>query len=425
MKVLVVGSGGREHALAWTLIHDSRRPAVFCAPGNAGTADLATNLPLAAEDIPRLVDWARANRPDLTVVGPEAPLCAGLTDALQAEGLRVFGPCRAAAQLEGSKVFAKEILTAARVPTARAETFTDAAAALDYVRQTGVPIVIKAEGLAAGKGVTVCLTAAEAERAIREALVDRVFGDAGRRVLVEEFLDGEEASILALVDGARVVMLASAQDHKRVFDNDRGPNTGGMGAYSPAPVVSDRWWPVIEQQVFVPTLNELRRRGITYKGVLYAGLMMTAGGPKVLEYNCRFGDPETQVILPRLATDLIPALEACVDGTLRPELVAWKPEACVCVVMAAGGYPGPYEKGRPIAGLQDAAALDRTVVFHAGTKLQDGRVVTAGGRVLGVTALGPALGDAVANAYRAVARISFEGAIYRTDIAARALKRRT
>ena len=406
-------------------MHDSQRPTVFCAPGNAGTAELATNLSISVEDVAGLVQWARDNRPDLTVVGPEVPLCAGLSDALEAEGLSVFGPSRAASQIEGSKVFAKEVMTAAGVPTANASTFTDVQKAMAFLHSVGAPIVIKAEGLAAGKGVAVCKTIDEAERAIRESLVDQVFGEAGRRILIEEYMEGEEASILALVDGANIVMLASAQDHKRVFDGDTGPNTGGMGAYSPAPVVTDKWWPVIEQQVFTPTLAELRKRGISYKGVLYAGLMMTRKGPKVLEFNCRFGDPETQAILPRLATDLLPALTACVEGRLHSGLVQWKREACVCVVMAAGGYPGAYQKGKAVTGLDEAGKLADTVVFHAGTKTRDGRVVTAGGRVLGVTALGARLSDAVANAYRAVAKISFEGAIYRKDIAARALKRGT
>lgn len=421
-NVLVVGGGGREHALVWKLAHDRDPPALYCAPGNAGTAQLAVNLPISAEDIPGLVSWARANRPQLTVVGPEAPLCAGLADALAAEGLRVFGPCRAAAQIEGSKVFAKEVLTAAGVPTAQAQAFTEEGSALAFAERIGWPVVIKADGLAAGKGVTICADRAEARRAIHAALRERVFGEAGARILVEEYLDGEEASILALVDGARVVMLASAQDHKRAFDNDQGPNTGGMGAYSPAPVASDHWWPVIYSRIFVPTLAELNRRGITYRGVLYAGLMITATGPRVLEFNCRFGDPETQAILPRLATDLLPALDACVDGTLRPDLVRWQSEACVCVVLASEGYPGRYATGRPITGLEEAGRLDRTVVFHAGTRMEDGRVVTAGGRVLGVTALGATLREAVDNAYRAVERISFEGRMYRRDIAFRALK---
>jgi len=421
MKVLVVGGGGREHALIWKLTCDSARPDLFCMPGNAGTAALATNVPITAEAVDAIVDWAREHRPDLTVIGPEAPLCAGLTDALQALGLRVFGPNRAAAELEGSKTFAKTVMEAADVPTAAAAAFTDTDAALAYVERQGTPIVIKADGLAAGKGVAVCETFQQAEIAIRQSLDQGAFGKAGGRILIEECLVGEEASILALVDGEHILMLAASQDHKRALDGDQGPNTGGMGAYSPAPVVTDTHWPMIRERVFEPVLAELKRRGIVYKGVLYAGLMMTADGPKVLEFNCRFGDPETQVILPRIDGDLLPALEACVDGCLTPELVRWRDDACVCVVMAAGGYPGAYVKGEPIMGLAVAGAAADTVVFHAGTALQDGRVVTAGGRVLGVTALGPDLRAAVDRAYAAVDAISFADAAYRNDIAARAL----
>ena len=425
MKILIVGNGGREHALAWKLASDSSRPEICCAPGNAGTAALGRNVPIAAADVDALLAWASDARPDLTVVGPEAPLCAGLADRFRAAGLRVFGPSRAAAQLEGSKVFSKDVMTAAGVPTARAETFADAAAAVAGVRRLGAPVVVKADGLAAGKGVTVCATVEEAERAIDEALTRRAFGDAGRRVLVEECLTGEEASILALIDGERILPLASSQDHKRIFDGDRGPNTGGMGAYSPAPVVAPDLWPFLRREVFERTLNELRRRGIEYRGVLYAGIMVTRDGPKVLEFNVRFGDPETQAVLARVDGDLLPALEACVDGRLRDDLLRWTDRPSVCVVMAAAGYPGAYAKGRPIDGLDAAGAMPDTVVFHAGTRPDGGRVVTDGGRVLGVTALGTDLPGAVAAAYRAVSAIRFEGAQYRRDIAARALGRET
>ncbi|HPF99136.1 MAG TPA: phosphoribosylamine--glycine ligase [Kiritimatiellia bacterium] len=423
-KILVVGGGGREHALAWKLAHDSSRPEVFCAPGNAGTASVGTNLDIAATDIPKLLAWAKQHRPALTVVGPEAPLCEGISDLFAAEGFKVFGPSRAAAQLEGSKAFAKDVMQAAGVPTAAYERFEDVGAAKAYIRKCGAPIVVKADGLAAGKGVTVAATVEQAEAAVDEALVQKAFGDAGCSVVVEECLVGEEASILALIDGERIVMLASSQDHKRVFDRDEGPNTGGMGAYSPAPVVTDDLWPVIREQVFERTLAELKRRGITFRGVLYAGLMMTAGGPKVLEFNCRFGDPETEAILPRWKGDLLPALEACADGRLEERLVQWKSEACVCVVMAAGGYPGSYSKGDVIEGLDIAGAMKDVVVFHAGTKLKDGHVVTAGGRVLGVTALGADLGSAVKRAYEACGSIQFGRAHYRKDIAARAFARR-
>lgn len=423
MRILVVGGGGREHALTWKLASDSCSPELFCAPGNAGTAGMATNLDIGAEDIDGLLAWALDSKPDLTVVGPEVPLCAGLTDRFAAEGLRVFGPSADAARLEGSKVFSKDVMDAAGVPTARSQTFTDLEPALEYVRNGRVPVVVKADGLAAGKGVLICSSLGEAETAVRQVLVDRDFGDAGLQVLVEEHLEGEEASILALIDGTNVVMLASSQDHKRVFDGDAGPNTGGMGAYSPAPVVTDALWPVIREQVFERTLAELRRRGIEYKGVLYAGIMVTSEGPKVLEFNCRFGDPETQAILPRIAGDLVPALEACVDGTLGEELVAWRNEACVCVVMASGGYPAAYEKGKRIDGLAEASGLEDVVVFHAGTRLDGGTVVTAGGRVLGVTALGNGIGAAITRAYEATSTIRFEGAHNRTDIGARALGR--
>ena len=421
MKVLVIGGGGREHALVWKLAQDRRRPALFCAPGNAGTAALATNVPVAGEDVPGLLAWARTERPDLTVVGPEAPLCAGVADAFQAAGLRVFGPCQAAARLEGSKAFAKEIMHAAGIPTARAQTFTEPAAAVAALADYRPPIVIKADGLAAGKGVIIAPTREDAASAVRAMLVERVFGAAGTSVLVEEFLDGEEASILALTDGERVALLPSSQDHKRIFDGDRGPNTGGMGAYSPAPVVTPDLLPAIRDRILLPAVRELRRRGIVYRGVLYAGLMIGRRGPQVVEFNCRFGDPETEAVLPRLDGDLLPLLEACVDGTLDEAMVRVRPGACVTVVLASGGYPGGYTKGKPIAGLDASAKVPDTVVFHAGTAVQDGATVTSGGRVLAVTAWGADLRASVARAYEAVAPIRFDGAQWRKDIAHRAL----
>jgi len=421
MKILVIGAGGREHALAWKLRRDTPGARLFCAPGNAGTVALGENLALAAEDLDGLLAWALRERPDLTVVGPEAPLCAGLADRFRAAGLAVFGPTAAAARLEGSKRFAKEIMSAAGVPTAAYAAFVEVAPALEKVRREGGPLVVKADGLAAGKGVAVCATPAEAEAAVREALERRAFGEAGREVLIEECLVGEEASILALVDGERIVPLASSQDHKRVGDGDRGPNTGGMGAYSPAPVVREGDWPAIRSRILEPTVAELRRRGIEYRGVLYAGLMFTAAGPKVLEFNCRFGDPETQAILPRWDGDLGAALLACAEGRLDPDRVRWRPEACVSVVMAAGGYPGAYRKGDPIEGLDDAGRLPGVTVFHAGTRNAGGRIVTAGGRVLNVTALGADIAEARRRAYAAVNLIRFDGAQFRRDIAARAL----
>ncbi len=423
MKILVVGNGGREHALAWKIAQDPERHTIYCAPGNAGTALCATNIPIPADDLEGLREWAMTEGPDLTVIGPEVPLCAGLTDLLEAEGLRVFGPSKAAAQLEGSKIFAKEIMLAAGVPTARTEFFTELEPALAYVEQQGAPLVIKADGLAAGKGVAVCSTLEEAREAVQSMLGRGAFGEAGRRILVEECLQGEEVSILALVDGEHIVTLASSQDHKRAYDGDQGPNTGGMGAYSPATVVREEVWPLIRKNVFEKTLAELRRRGITYRGVLYAGLMMTADGPMVLEFNCRFGDPETQVVIPRLSTEIVPAFEACIDGTLSNDLVHWRPESAVCVVMASGGYPGAYTAGHLVCGLDDVAEMERVVVFHAGTAEKEGQVVTAGGRVLGVTALGADLDAAITEAYRAVTGIEFTDSFHREDIAWRELER--
>jgi phosphoribosylamine--glycine ligase len=424
MKILVVGQGGREHALVWKLARDSNRPEVFCAPGNAGTARDGRNVPVEAMDLDGLRAWCGREKPDLVVVGPEAPLCAGLVDALEADGHCAFGPVREGARLEGSKAFCKEILRSAGVPTARAESFTDAGAALRYVRASGAPVVVKADGLASGKGVSVCATVAEAERAVEDALVRGLFGAAGTSVLIEECLVGEEASVHALVDGERAVLLASSQDHKRAFDGDEGPNTGGMGAYSPAPVVTRDLEPFLLDRVIRPTVAELRKRGICYRGVLYAGLMMTPDGPKVLEYNCRFGDPETQVILPGWRGDLAPALLACAQGRLEPARVGWSEDPCVCLVMAAGGYPGPIRTGDPIEGLDEAAQQPNVAVFHAGTRIDpEGRAVTSGGRVLGVTAWDSDLAGAVRRAYAAAGQIRFQDARYRRDIAARALGR--
>ncbi len=420
-KILVVGNGGREHAISWKLKQDDPSLDLYCAPGNAGTALLGANLDIGAEDIPALVAWARENRPDFVVVGPEAPLCAGLVDELAGIGIPAFGPCAAGARIEGSKAFAKEILRAANVPTAMAEVVTTAEAAREAIARFGIPVVLKADGLAAGKGVMVCTTAKEAEAAVETLLVRRAFGETP--VLVEQFLDGEEASMLAFVDGATFVPMVSAQDHKRLGDHDAGPNTGGMGAYSPAPVVTKEKEREISERVFAPVVRELASRGIVYRGVLYAGLMMTSDGPKVLEFNCRFGDPETQCILPRLASPLLPIMEACAAGRLTADLVRWSDDPCVCVVMVSGGYPGAYEKGKPITGLDTAAAGEGVVVFHAGTKLRDGVPVTAGGRVLGVTATAADLSEAVHRAYQAVLDIRFQGEFYRSDIAHRALER--
>jgi len=423
MKILVVGNGGREHALAWKLSNDSTKPELFCTPGNAGTAELGTNLNFSATDLEGIKQWCIENQPGLVVIGPEAPLCAGMADILTAEGFRVFGPNQAAAELEGSKQFAKEIMKAAGVPTSAYETFTHPDEACAYVRERGAPIVIKADGLAAGKGVTVAETVEQAEVAIRDALEYSAFGEAGSRVVIEDFLVGEEASILALIDGENVVMLASSQDHKRIFEKDEGPNTGGMGAYSPASIVTDSVLEKVKTEVYDRTLAELKKRGITYKGVLYAGLMIDNGQPSVVEFNCRFGDPETQAVLARWDGDMLPAINALIDGNLSADLIQWKDEHSVCVVMVAGGYPGDYGKGDEIQNLDKANAVDDTVVFHAGTALDNDKVVTAGGRVLGITSLGTDLPDALSKAYIAVETLSFKGAFYRNDIAHRELRR--
>ncbi|VGO11603.1 Phosphoribosylamine--glycine ligase [Pontiella desulfatans] len=423
MKILVVGNGGREHTLAWKLANDSAKPEIFCTPGNAGTAGLGTNLGFGATDLDGIQGWCAENKPDLVVIGPEAPLCAGLTDVLEADGIRVFGPSKAAAEMEGSKQFAKEIMKAGGVPTSAYETFTDPDEACVYVRERGAPIVIKADGLAAGKGVTVAETVEQAEAAIRDALEGNAFGDAGSRVVIEDFLVGEEASILALIDGENVVMLASSQDHKRIFEKDEGPNTGGMGAYSPASIVNETVLKKVKEEVYDRTLAELKKRGITYKGVLYAGLMIENDQPSVVEFNCRFGDPETQCVLARWDGDMLPAINGVIDGNLSEEMIRWKDEHSVCVVMVAGGYPGDYAKGEEIENLGKANAVDDTVVFHAGTALDGDKVVTAGGRVLGITSLGKDLPDALSKAYIAVETISFKDAFYRNDIAHRELKR--
>jgi len=420
MKILVVGGGGREHALAWKLSQSPLVEQLYCAPGNAGTAAVATNVLIGAEDIESLVAFAVSERIDLTVVGPEAPLVDGLTDRLAAVGLKAFGPSAAAARLEGSKAFCKEVLLAAGAPTAAYRKFADAGAAKIYVREQGAPIVVKADGLAAGKGAIVCQTVEEAERAIDEILVRRIFGAAGEEVVIEECLVGEEASFLALTDGEHVLPLASSQDHKAVGDGDTGPNTGGMGAYSPAPVVTGAVYAQIMRQVIEPTVREMARRGHPYRGVLYAGLMIKDGQIKVLEYNARFGDPETQPLLFRMKSDLAPLLLACVNGDLDKQTIAWDERPAVCVVMASGGYPDQYEKGKVISGLGEAT--EDVVVFHAGTRLQDDEVVTSGGRVLGVTAKGASIPAAIERAYQAVGDISFAGAYYRHDIGRKAFK---
>ena len=422
MRILVIGSGGREHALVWKIAQSQRVTKLFCAPGNPGIAELAECVPIPAADVDGLLDFATRERIDLTVVGPEAPLCAGIADSFQSQGLRVFGPTKRAAQLEGSKVFSKQILLKYNVPTAAAAVFDAASDARAHLRKVGAPIVVKADGLAAGKGVIVASSISEAEQAIAEIMEQKIFGAAGAQVILEECLRGEELSVMALVDGKSFRTLASAQDHKRALDGDRGPNTGGMGAYSPTPLLNDDLNKQVDS-VFQQTLAGLRAEGIEYHGVLYAGLMITERGPEVLEFNCRFGDPETQVVVPRMDFDLVDALEATIDGTLDRLPLKWKTDAAVCVVLAAGGYPGSYERGQPIAGLKDAAKLDKVCLFHAGTRQDaDGHIVTDGGRVLGVTALGVSIEKAAQNAYQAVGRIHFDGVQFRRDIAGRALR---
>ena len=439
MKILVVGSGGREHAIAWRLAQDAEEHEIYCAPGNAGTLDVATNVAIKAEDIEGLTAWAEAEKPDLVVVGPEAPLVAGLVDALEKVGVPAFGPVAAGARMEGSKRFAKEIMDAAGVPTGKAEVFTDAAKAKAALPGYGLPVVIKADGLAAGKGVIVAETAAQAEAAIDDMLVANKFGAAGAEVLLEEFLHGEECSILAMVDGENAVLLPSSQDHKRIFDGDKGPNTGGMGAYSPAPVVTADKLPMIKEKIILPVVRELKKRGITYRGILYAGLMVNdensyPHGPlaksgstvNVVEFNARFGDPETEAVLPRLGGNFAQALLNAAKGCLKDSDIVVKDECAATVIVASGGYPGAYEKGKAIQGISESEkgkSAECALVFHCGSKVEGEAVVTAGGRVLSVTGLGATLREAVDRAYEGVAKISFEGMFYRKDIAHRAFER--
>lgn len=422
MKVLVVGGGGREHAIAWRLAKSPSRPDVYCVPGNPGIASVATCAGIAADDLEGIVSFARRERMDLVVVGPEAPLVAGLADMLSARGIPCFGPTQRAARLEGSKVFAKEFMRRHGIPTAPARTFDDPGEAKEYVRSLGGPCVVKADGLAAGKGVYVCGGPEEALAAVARVMEERVHGAAGERVVVEERLAGEEASVLAFCDGERIAMMVPSQDHKRAFDGDEGPNTGGMGAYAPAPVLSDPALAKrVREEILEPAVEGMAQEGGLYRGVLYAGLMICDGDPYVLEFNVRFGDPETQAVLPLLEGDLAEICLACAEGDLDPDAVSFSDGAAVCVVVASGGYPGAYEKGYPIEGLLEASSVDGVVVFHAGTAREGDRIVTAGGRVLGVTAVAGDIRTAIARAYEAVSYIRFQGMHYRRDIGARAL----
>jgi len=424
MKVLVVGGGGREHALVWKLKQSPRVDALWCAPGNAGIAEQAECVPIAADDLKGLLRFATEQQIDLTVVGPELPLTMGIVDKFTSAGLRAFGPTAAAAQLEGSKAFTKELLRHERVPTAFFGTFTDPDDAVRYVREVGAPIVVKADGLASGKGVFICAAVEEAVQAIGELMRTRVFGDAGGKVVVEEFLEGEEVSFMALTDGTTVLPLATSQDHKRALDGDRGPNTGGMGAYSPAPLVGAELEARILAEIIEPVVRGLARQGIMYTGILYAGLMVKDGKAKVLEFNVRLGDPEAQVLLARLRSDLADVVERTCTGRLAGTKITWDPRAAACVVLAAEGYPGGVERGRPITGVEALRGWRDGVVFHAGTRRVDGRLVTDGGRVLGVTALGETIGDAVETAYGAVDKIGWPGMHYRRDIGHRALAKK-
>ena len=422
MRILVIGSGGREHALTWKLRQSPQAERIFCAPGNAGTGEIAENIPIPASDLKALASFAKDNRIDLTVVGPDDPLAAGIVDMFASEKLRAFGPDKSAARIESSKIFAKELMRSQRIPTAEARTFSDSSEALHYCEHVRFPVVIKADGLALGKGVVIAANAAAARSTIDEMMNQARFGDAGRRIIIEEFLHGTECSLHALVDGKNYLLLESARDHKRALDGDQGPNTGGMGAFSPA----DNWDPEMQSrfqsEIMKPLLGGLIQEGVTFRGLLYPGLIMTRDGPRVLEFNCRFGDPETQALLPRMKSDLLPLLEATIDGEIERRTIEWDPRAAVTVVLASGGYPGKYESGKSISGLEEAAKIEGVQIFHAGTKRDGDEVKTAGGRVLAVTALGSTIERARSRAYEAVSRIRFENCHYRRDIALNAVR---
>jgi phosphoribosylamine--glycine ligase len=422
MKILIIGSGGREHALAWKLKQSPHAERIFCAPGNAGTAEIGENVAISASDLASLVRFAKENRADLTVVGPDDPLAAGIVDLFTEEGLRIFGPTKTAARLESSKIFAKKVMQDQGIPTGQAGTFEHSDDALRFCERLQFPIVIKADGLALGKGVIIASDPAAARATIDEMMNQGRFGEAGRRVVVEEFLRGTECSLHALVDGANYRLLQTARDHKRALDGDAGPNTGGMGAFSPA----NNWTTELEDQfhkkIMRPLLRGLQEKKITFRGLLYPGLMISADGARVLEFNCRFGDPETQAILPRMKSDLLPLLEATIDGKIDTSTIEWDQRPAVTVVLASGGYPGKYETGKPISGLGEAAKIDGVQIFHAGTKRVNDEIVTDGGRVLAVTALGSTIEAARARAYEALSHIDFENCHYRRDIALNAFR---
>ncbi len=422
MKILVIGGGGREHAIVWKLAQSPRKPILYCAPGNAGIASLATCVPIKSDDLAGLKDFALQENIDLTVVGPEAPLALGMTDVFRKARLRIFGPTKSAARVEASKIFSKDIMAQAKIRTAQTKSFEKIADALAYVEQHALPVVVKADGLAQGKGVIIATTHEQARQAIVDSMEKAVFGQAGKSVLIEQFLDGEELTIMAFTDGKTVVPMPPAQDHKRVGDGDTGLNTGGMGAYCPAPLGTAELQDRVAREVLQPMVDAMSRLGSPFQGVLYAGLMVVNGVPYVLEFNARMGDPETQVVLPLLKTDLLDVIEAVVEHRLDQLAVDWHPDAAVCVVMAAGGYPSAYRQGLPISGLSSTTTSATSMVFHAGTARQGSEIVTSGGRVLGVLGRGLTLSEAQRSAYRVVGTISFEGCHFRTDIAYRALK---
>jgi phosphoribosylamine---glycine ligase len=421
MRVLVVGGGGREHALVWKIAQSPKVTKIYCAPGNAGISEQATIVPIKANDLNGLLQFSLKEKIDLTVVGPEDPLTQGIVDLFELKSLFIFGANKKAAEIEGSKAFAKEMMKKYNIPTASYEVFHNRDEAVKYIREQGAPIVVKADGLAAGKGVIVCKTVEEAIQSVDRIMVEKIFGEAGNRVVIEEYLVGEEASYIAFTDGKAILPMASSQDHKPVFDGDQGPNTGGMGAYSPAPVVKDEVHEKIIEKILRPIIYGMGEEGRLYKGVLYAGLMIQDGHPKVLEFNARFGDPETQPVLMRMKGDIVPILEACMKGSLSQHKIEWDNRASVCVVMASKGYPGDYEKGKVIGGLKEVSRMEGVFVFHAGTALKDGQMITNGGRVLGVTGLGEDIPRAIARTYQAVKKISWDGAHYRTDIGQKAL----
>jgi phosphoribosylamine--glycine ligase len=420
MKILVVGSGGREHTLVWKIAQSPLVKKIYCAPGNAGISQLAECVPINDTGIDELLKFADKNQIDLTVIGPEAPLALGIVDTFQSQGLNIFGPSKRAAEIESSKIFAKYLMEKYRIPTAAYKKFNQYDEAKKYLESVAIPIVIKADGLAAGKGAMVCFSREEAEESLQKMMVQRIFGDAGKKVIVEEYLRGQDVSVLAFTDGVNVLPLVPAQDHKPIFDGDKGPNTGGMGAYAPAVLINDEMLKLIRKKILEPAVKGMALEDRPYRGVLYAGLIITRQGPKVIEFNCRFGDPETQAILPLVNSDIVPILQGCSTGKMEKMNIEVSNKFAVCVIMASGGYPGNYEKGKEIIGLERDFGNDVNI-FHAGTKHINGKVVTNGGRVLGVTALGENIREAIKRAYSAVGKIAFDGAYYRKDIGYKAL----